>query len=84
MRGTLFALCMALVLCAPAHAQKPDDADVLYLPTPPRVVEAMLDLAGLRSGDVLYDGNAGHCVSQGTPLLRRSIGVSLALDQDLP
>jgi len=37
----------------------PEDADVLYLPTPPAVVDAMLDLAQLRPGDVLYDLGAG-------------------------
>ena len=59
MRGALLALCAAFALAAPALGQKPDDADVLYLPTPPRVVEAMLDLAGLRAGDVLYDLGSG-------------------------
>lgn len=37
----------------------PQDADVLYLPTPYPVVEAMLQLAALRPGDVLYDLGAG-------------------------
>lgn len=41
------------------RAPDPHDADVLYLPTPPAVVEAMLDLAGIRPGDVLYDLGAG-------------------------
>jgi len=37
----------------------PLDADVLYLPTPYPVVDAMLRLAALRQGDVLYDLGAG-------------------------
>lgn len=37
----------------------PLDANVSFLPTPPAVVEGMLDLAGLRTGDVLYDLGAG-------------------------
>ena len=33
--------------------------DVPYVPTPPEVVEAMLGLAGVRAGDVLYDLGCG-------------------------
>ena len=35
------------------------DAEVLYLPTPHHVVEAMLKLAGVARGDVLYDLGSG-------------------------
>ena len=38
---------------------EPQDADVLYLPTPRPVVEAMLKLADPRPGEVLYDLGAG-------------------------
>jgi len=37
----------------------PQDADVPYLPTPYPVVDAMLQLADVRAGDVLYDLGAG-------------------------
>ncbi len=33
--------------------------DVIYVPTPPRVVDAMLQLAEVRDGDVLYDLGSG-------------------------
>lgn len=33
--------------------------DVIYVPTPPEVVSAMLDLAELKDGDVLYDLGSG-------------------------
>lgn len=33
--------------------------DVIYVPTPPAVVEAMLDMVALRDGDVLYDLGSG-------------------------
>ncbi|MFL9841216.1 class I SAM-dependent methyltransferase [Sphingomonas sp. ST-64] len=33
--------------------------DVIYVPTPPEVVEAMLDMVALRDGDVLYDLGSG-------------------------
>ncbi|HEY5637140.1 MAG TPA: methyltransferase domain-containing protein [Burkholderiales bacterium] len=59
MRGTRWLLCAALACAAPAQALGPADADVLYLPTPPAVVEAMLDLAGLRPDDLLVDLGAG-------------------------
>ncbi len=34
-------------------------ADVIYVPTPQRVVEAMLELAAVKSGDVVYDLGSG-------------------------
>lgn len=37
----------------------PLDADVIFLPTPPAVVDAMLELARVGAGDVLYDLGAG-------------------------
>jgi precorrin-6B methylase 2 len=33
--------------------------DVIYVPTPPEVVEAMLKVANVRKGDVLYDLGSG-------------------------
>lgn len=33
--------------------------DVIYVPTPPEVVEAMLDVVQLKDGDVLYDLGSG-------------------------
>lgn len=55
-RALLAAL--ALAGCA-STAPDPEDADVLYLPTPPAVVDAMLRLAGVHAGDVLFDLGAG-------------------------
>jgi tRNA G37 N-methylase Trm5 len=34
-------------------------ADVIYVPTPPEVVEEMLRIANVRQGDVLYDLGSG-------------------------
>ncbi|HEU4644605.1 MAG TPA: class I SAM-dependent methyltransferase [Burkholderiales bacterium] len=48
--------CLALAL---SGAPEPQDADVLYLPTPYPVVDAMLRLAAPRAGEVLYDLGAG-------------------------
>ena len=35
------------------------EPDVIYVPTPERVVDAMLNLAGVKEGDVLYDLGSG-------------------------
>jgi hypothetical protein len=55
-------LAAALASSAPqaaAAGPDPHDADVLYLPTPYPVVDAMLRLAGVRAGDRLVDLGAG-------------------------
>jgi hypothetical protein len=45
---------------APAVPVTPHRApDVVFVPTPQPTVEAMLDLAGVRKGDVLYDLGSG-------------------------
>jgi SAM-dependent methyltransferase len=40
-------------------AAAPRDPDVIFLPTPERVVEEMMDLARVRPGDVVYDLGCG-------------------------
>lgn len=44
---------------APAPAAGEREPDVIYLPTPPKVVDAMLEMAKVRKGDVLYDLGSG-------------------------
>jgi precorrin-6B methylase 2 len=45
---------------APAATQKqPREPDVVYVPTPPEVVDAMLKVAKVGKGDVLYDLGSG-------------------------
>ena len=44
---------------APAPAKQLRSPDVIYVPTPPEVVEAMLKVAEVRRGDVLYDLGSG-------------------------
>jgi len=46
-----------LIVFATGAAQRPPDVE--YEPTPPEVVSAMLDLAGVKAGDVLYDLGCG-------------------------
>lgn len=40
-------------------AQENRSPDVVFVPTPPEVVEAMLDMAQVKDGDVLYDLGSG-------------------------
>ncbi|MEO5821090.1 MAG: methyltransferase domain-containing protein [Vicinamibacteraceae bacterium] len=58
------AVLVALLVCvaAPASAQTPAPRrtpDVMFVPTPPEVVEAMLRLAGVTAADVVYDLGSG-------------------------
>lgn len=46
-------------LAAGTTGPDPQDADVLYLPTPHAVVDAMLRLASVRPGDRVFDLGAG-------------------------
>ena len=56
MLRTLLAA-VALLVVMPADAQRAPD--VIYVPTPPDVVEDMLRLAEVKQGDVLYDLGSG-------------------------
>jgi SAM-dependent methyltransferase len=69
-RSAVFArrggACLAQVACslmlavAPLGAQQGDvHRDVPYVPTPPDVVEAMLNLGGVKKGDIMYDLGCG-------------------------
>ena len=54
-------LLLAAVCLAPAHArpQSPRKPDVFFMPTPQRVVEAMLRMANVTAADVIYDLGSG-------------------------
>ncbi|HTG39243.1 class I SAM-dependent methyltransferase [Sphingomonas sp.] len=49
----------AVAQTAATQAAPSRTPDVIYVPTPPEVVSAMLDLAELKDGDVLYDLGSG-------------------------
>ena len=60
----VFALVLAMLSVAvpPALAQEPTplrEGDVIYVPTPPEVVEAMLKVAKVTKDDVVYDLGSG-------------------------
>jgi SAM-dependent methyltransferase len=52
--------CSLMLAAAPLGAQQGDvHRDVPYVPTPPDVVEAMLNLGGVKKGDIMYDLGCG-------------------------
>ena len=53
------ALSLLLALASAQDSQRPLHLDVAYQPTPPAVVEAMLEFAHVQGGDVLYDLGSG-------------------------
>src|SRR6266542_1825280 len=51
---------LLLTMTAAGHAQQPSrQPDVPYVPTPKEVVVAMLKLAAVKPGDVIYDLGSG-------------------------
>jgi precorrin-6B methylase 2 len=61
MRFVVMLLTVALLLSLTVGAQQPKlrEPDVIFVPTPQSVVDAMLKLAGVHSGDVVYDLGCG-------------------------
>jgi tRNA A58 N-methylase Trm61 len=58
-RGTWMALVLVWLAVLHADAQAPRTPDVVYVPTPQDVVEAMLELANVTAADVVYDLGSG-------------------------
>ena len=54
--GTTLPLAAAPAFAQQAAARTPD---VIYVPTPPDVVDKMLEMADVKDGDVLYDLGSG-------------------------
>ena len=50
---------LAILFSSSVSAQRTQAPDVIYVPTPYEVVDAMLKLAGVHKGDVLYDLGSG-------------------------
>jgi predicted O-methyltransferase YrrM len=56
----VLAMLVVAVPPAPVQAQAPQrDPDVIYVPTPPEVVEAMLKVAKVTKDDIIYDLGSG-------------------------
>jgi hypothetical protein len=55
-----FLLCQrGAAPAASAQSPKPAEPDVIYVPTPQAVVDAMLDAAGVTGRDIVYDLGSG-------------------------
>ena len=65
MTARTFTVCFALIaaMAAPAAAQEPQTGlrtpDVIFVPTPQEVVDAMLEVAKVTKNDVVYDLGSG-------------------------
>jgi SAM-dependent methyltransferase len=57
--AVLLAACLCTMLLKPAPAEEGVPLDVPYVSTPQRVVNKMLDMAGVGQGDVVYDLGCG-------------------------
>jgi tRNA G10 N-methylase Trm11 len=61
----VLTLCLAVgleyaAICSQAQTSAPQRRpDVIYVPTPPEVVEAMLKVADVKRGDIVYDLGSG-------------------------
>jgi ribosomal protein L11 methylase PrmA len=83
------ALSPALLLAgAPVFAQDAKTAlhapDVIYVPTPPEVVEEMLKIADVKKGDVLYDLGSGDgriAVTAAKKYGIRAVGIDIDPDR---
>jgi SAM-dependent methyltransferase len=77
-----WAWAVVLVFTAPLRAQAPPKLDVPYVPTPQPVVEAMLKLAGVKAGDVVYDLGCGdgRIVITAVKQFQAKRGVGIDLD----
>ncbi|HET7694956.1 MAG TPA: class I SAM-dependent methyltransferase [Vicinamibacterales bacterium] len=79
------AVAAALLLFVPAHAQQTPRRnaarpDVVYIPTPQPVVEAMLQLAEVKKTDVVYDLGSGDgriVITAARTYGARGVGVEL-------
>jgi hypothetical protein len=81
-----FALALAVVAVLPIAAQQPQQEpplrrpDVVWVPTPPDVVDAMLKLASVKPNDVLYDLGCGDGVIVTTAAQKygaRAVGIDI-------
>jgi precorrin-6B methylase 2 len=84
-RSFVVALLVGAQLLTPAvHAQTPQAPDrrpdVVYVPTRAEVVESMLDLAGVKAGDVVYDLGCGDGRFVISAARRGARGVGIDID----
>src|ERR1051325_2639799 len=69
-----------MLFSSSVFAQRTQAPDVIYVPTPYAVVDAMLKLANVKQGDVLYDLGSGDGRIPGTAAKKlgiRAVGVDI-------
>lgn len=81
-RRTLL-LALAGTAALPAVARSERDADVPYVPTPPEVVEGMLDMAELKPGERLIDLGSGDGRIPRAAALRGASALGVEIDGGL-
>lgn len=81
-RRTFLATAIGLA-ALPASARAPKKADVPYVPTPPEVVEGMLDMAGLKAGERLIDLGSGDGRIPMAAVRRGASALGVEIDSDL-
>jgi Histone methylation protein DOT1 len=75
-----------------ANQQKPATEqvripDVIYVPTPPEVVDKMLRMAGVKEGDVLYDLGSGDgriVITAAKQYKVRGVGIDIGRRKKMP
>jgi SAM-dependent methyltransferase len=81
-RRSFSVLLLTRALISLASAQQPN-LDVPYVPTPPEVVDAMLKLADVKTGDVVYDLGCGDGRVVVTAAKEKGArGVGIDIDQE--
>jgi SAM-dependent methyltransferase len=79
----LAALFGVATVGAPCASQGPRKPDVVYEPTPPEVVDAMMRIADVRAGDVVYDLGCGDGRLVIEAARRGARGVGVDIDPEL-
>lgn len=78
------AVCVSLAASAAAQGKPARKPDVEFVPTPQRVVDAMLDMANVKSSDVVYDLGSGDGRVVITAAKKYGArGVGIEIDPDL-
>ena len=78
----LYGVGLAVVAATAVQAQQAaaPAPDVLFVPTPQPVVEAMLEAAGVKAGDVVYDlgcGDGRIVITAATKFGARGVGIDI-------
>lgn len=84
MKHLLAALGLFALLASPLASAQAQELDVPYVTTPQNVVDAMLELAGVKTGDTLLDLGSGDGRIVVTAAQRHSVsGVGIEIDPRL-